>query len=167
MVHRARLVPRLVLVAAIMGTSFLVTGLVVWFAVVGTADHARAGVRNGSTSFTAPASQPISVPQGWPDALTPLEGAEITSSVTSGSGTPDEQLVMVYGVGQEAPAVAEALRAQLTAAGMAISTDAIGADGTGSLAATGGGREGTGAVSPDPTAPGSTTVSWVVRVGPR
>jgi hypothetical protein len=165
-VHRARLVPRLILVAAIMGISFLVTGAIVWFSILGTADDVRAGVRDGYR-YTPPTTAEVSAPEGWPEALIPPAGSHVVSAVTTSPGTPDEQLIMVVEVDGEGPAVADALRAQLTAAGLTIDGDAITPAGIGSFSASGAGYEASVAVSPIPGRPGITTVSWVLRPGLR
>jgi hypothetical protein len=167
-VHRARLMPRLVLVGVIMLVSFGVTGAIVWFTVLGAADDVR-DARDG-TRFTVPSARgtdPVSVPQGWPEALAPPEGATVVSSVATSAGTPDEQLLLVYEVTQDGPAAADALRAQLAAAGLTITSDAIGPEGTGSLTAAGAGREASVAVAPAAARPGVTTLSWVLRPGLR
>ncbi|HEX7135415.1 MAG TPA: hypothetical protein VF228_22760 [Iamia sp.] len=167
-VHRARLLPRLVLVGGIMLVSFGITGAVVWFTVLGAADDVRDA--QDATRFTVPApgaTDPVSVPQGWPEALAPPEGATVISSVATNAGTPDEQLVLVYEVARDGPVAADALRAQLEAAGLTITSDAVGPEGSGSLTAAGAGREASVAVAPTAARPGVTTLSWVLRPGLR
>lgn len=170
-VHRARLLPRLLLVAVIMGISFLVTGAIVWFTVLGTADDVRLGRGDGTTRATERGAEAevggsgsgVSVPQGWPEALAPPAGATVVSAVATSAGTPDEQLVLVYELEQAGPDAAATVRGQLAVAELTVDHDAVGADGTGSLVATGAGREANVSLSPIPARPGTTTVSWVLR----
>lgn len=172
-VHQARLGPRLLLVAVIMGLSTLVTAAIVWFAVVGTGQTMDLGAPGRGTRSVERGAQAevvddeVDLPATWPAALAPPSDAEVVTAVTSSAGTPDEQVVLVVEVADEAPAVASALRGQLTAAGLTPTSDALGADGTGSIAATGAGWDATVSVTPIPARPGTTTVSWVLRPGPR
>lgn len=166
-VHRARLLPRLALVAVLMAVSFGVTGAVIWFAFVGATDDVRRSDGEQAAGVDAADPGAVAVPAGWPDTLGPPEGATLVSSVTTGAGTADQQLILVYELTQDARAAGDVLRYQLAAAGFTLGTDAVAADGTGSLIATGGGREATVSVVPDATRPGVTTISWVLRAGPR
>jgi len=170
-VHRARLLPRLALVAVIMLISTAITGAIVWFAVF-SGDDVELGGRRG-TGTTASESGGVDspggvgLPEAWPETLRPPEGATVVSAVVSSGGTPDEQMVLVYELAQDGPAVAEALRTQLAAAGLTVTSDALGPEGSGSLVAAGAGREANVAVGPTAGRPGVVTVSWVLRVGPR
>jgi hypothetical protein len=176
-VHRARLLPRLALIAGLMLISTAVTGAIVWFSVF-SGDDVELGSRRGTANtasesggvdtpggFDSPGG--VGVPETWPETLRPPEGATIVSAVVSSGGTPDEQMVLVYEVTQDGLATVDALRAQLVAAGLTISSDAIGPDGAGALVAAGAGREANVAVGPTPGRPDVITVSWVLRVGPR
>ena len=171
MVHRARLLPRLALVAVIMAVSTVVTGAIVWFAVLGATDDVQQGRGGGATRSStergAEVADGVDLPPGWPEARAPAEGTEIITSVASGGGTPDEQLVLVVEAPGGGAAVVDALRAQLAAAGLTVTSESLTAGSVGSISATGAGWEASVAVSPNPARPGVTTVSWVVRRGPR
>ncbi len=169
-VHRARLLPRLLLVGVFTLLPLVVTVAIVWFSFDG------AGRRDGPTRVTERGADAeivgggggeVALPTGWPEALTPPEGARVVSSVASGGGTPEESLVMVVEVRGEGPAVARALEEQLAAAGLAVTTDAVGPDGTGALTAAGAGWEASVTLAPTPARPAAITVSWVLRAGPR
>lgn len=170
-VHRARLLPRLVLVAVIMFVSTAVTGAIVWFAVIDTVDDGQLGSRGGATRGTERGAEEVAggvdLPVGWPEALAPPDGARIVTSVASDGGTPDEQLVLVVEATGGGVAVADALRTQLATAGLTVTSDALTAEGVGSLGASGAGWEASVALSPIPARPEVTTVSWVLRRGPR
>ena len=167
-VHRARLLPRLLLVLAFMAVTTAVTGAIVWFSVLGTADDVRLGSRGGATRSTEPAADAgVDVPPGWPDALAPAEGTEVVTSVASGGGTPDEQLVLVVEVPGGGAGVVDALRAQLAAAGLTVTSESLTAESVGSISAAGAGWQASVAVAPNPARPEVTTVSWVLRRGPR
>jgi hypothetical protein len=168
-VHRARLLPRLILVLALLAVSTAVTGAIVWFSVLGTADDVELGRRGAtrSTEVGAGADDGVDLPPGWPEALAPGAGTEVITSVASGGGTPDEQLVLVVEATGGGAAVVDALRAQLAAAGLTVTSESLTAGSVGSISATGAGWEVSVAVSPNPARPEVTTVSWVLRRGPR
>lgn len=168
-VHRARLLPRLLLVFAFMAVSTAVTGAIVWFSVLDAADDVELGSRGATRSTEAGAGivDDVDLPPGWPDALAPAEGTEVITSVASGGGTPDEQLVLVVEVPGGGAGVVVALRAQLAAAGLTVTSESLTAESVGSLSAAGAGWEASVAVSPNPARPEVTTVSWVLRRGPR
>jgi hypothetical protein len=173
-VHRARLLPRLLLVLGLVAIPVLIVGLATWFVALGTAEDVGRAGRVGSPGVTTPelpgvtaAPRQVGPPEGWPDALAPPDGATVVTSVAAGAGEPDEQLVMVVEVHGEGPAVGEALRAQLATAGLTITSDALGPGGVGALMAAGAGWEASIAVAPDPVRPGVVTISWVLRRGLR
>lgn len=162
-VHRARLLPRLLLVAAITGVSLLVTGAIVWIAVLGTDPEVSIGRGGGTRVVERGAEAEIvhELPRGWPEALRPPTGSMIVSSVTSSA--PEEQLVLVVEAPGAGVPVAEALRAQLAAAGLEVTADGLGPDGTGGLTAAGGGWDASISVGATPARLDVTTVSWVLR----
>lgn len=165
-VHGTRLVSRLVTVAVFMGISFLVTGLVVWFAVFQAADGVDLGegrtrtVERGAQAVVV--DPEVSLPEGWPTTLSPPEGAVVTRSSSSGFDTPDEQLVLVYEVSGPGPATVDGVRMQLAAAGLTVTTEAVDDAGTGALTASGAGWDASITVGPVTARPGVTTVSWVL-----
>ena len=177
MVHRARLLPRLALVAVIMLISTAITGAIVWFSVF-SGDDVERGSRRGTATTASEsgaddgpggADSPggVAVPEAWPEDLRPPAGATVVSTVVSSGGTPEEQMVLVYEVTQDGVATADALRAQLVAAGLTVTSEAIDPAGSGALVAAGAGREANVAVGPTAGRPGVVTVSWVLRVGLR
>jgi hypothetical protein len=176
-VHRARLLPRLALVAVFTLIPTVITGAIIWFSVF-SGDDVELGGRRGTvaTASESDGADPpggadspggVGVPESWPETLRPPEGATVVSAVVSSGGTPDEQMVLVYEVTQDGLATADALRAQLVAAGLAVTSDAIDPSGSGALVAAGAGREANVALGPTLGRPGVVTVSWVLRVGLR